>query len=296
METIEALKRRIQSTEDLQSVVKTMKAMAAVKIRQFQKAAEALENYNETVEAALQAALRDRPGLVTNARRGPEDRIGAIVFGTDQGMCGPLNDQVAAHALRTLADFAAPAKNRTVLAVGERVAGRLEDEGQPVKERITLPGSVAGINGRVQQVLLKIEEWNASWGSGRVILFYSRQVSGSATRPLAVHLLPLDRAWLERLRSRTWPTKAVPQYTMDRDQLISALVRQYLFVSIFRAFADSLASENTSRLASMQGAEKNIGEQLAALNTHYHQKRQMAITEELLDIVSGFEALGEQEF
>ncbi len=78
---------------------------------------------------------------------------------------------------------------------------------------------------------------------------------------------------------------------MDWERLFSALIRQYLFVSLFRGFAESLASENASRLASMQGAERNIEEWLGELNTRFHQQRQMSITEELLDIVAGFEAL-----
>jgi F-type H+-transporting ATPase subunit gamma len=83
----------------------------------------------------------------------------------------------------------------------------------------------------------------------------------------------------------------LPLFTMDWMTLFSALIRQYLFVFLFRAFAESLASENASRLASMQGAERNIHSQLSELTMQYHQQRQMAITEELLDIVSGFEAL-----
>ena len=77
--------------------------------------------------------------------------------------------------------------------------------------------------------------------------------------------------------------------------MFSSLIREYLFVSLFRAFAESLASENASRLASMQGAEKNIEEMLAELNSSFHQRRQMSITEELLDIVVGFEALQEKK-
>jgi F-type H+-transporting ATPase subunit gamma len=79
---------------------------------------------------------------------------------------------------------------------------------------------------------------------------------------------------------------------MDWDALFSSLIREYLFISLFRAFAESLASENASRLASMQGAERNIEEMLHELNADFQKQRQMAITEELLDIVSGFEALG----
>jgi F-type H+-transporting ATPase subunit gamma len=88
-----------------------------------------------------------------------------------------------------------------------------------------------------------------------------------------------------------WPGRGLPAYTMDWAPLFSSLIRHYLFVSLFRAFAETMASENASRLVAMQGAEKNIDERLVELNAQFHQKRQMSITEELLDIVAGFEAL-----
>jgi F-type H+-transporting ATPase subunit gamma len=109
-----------------------------------------------------------------------------------------------------------------------------------------------------------------------------------------VHLLPLDRAWIQRLQETPWPTRALPFFRGDPQALFSGLVREYLFAGLFRAFAQSLASENASRLASMQGAEKNIEERLAELQNRFHQQRQMSITEELLDIVAGFEALQEE--
>ena len=80
---------------------------------------------------------------------------------------------------------------------------------------------------------------------------------------------------------------------MNPEQLLSALVRQYLFISLYRACAESLASENASRLVAMRGAERNIGDKIEELTRLFHQQRQMAVTEELLDIVVGFEALAE---
>jgi F-type H+-transporting ATPase subunit gamma len=80
---------------------------------------------------------------------------------------------------------------------------------------------------------------------------------------------------------------------MDPDQLLSSLIREYLFITLFRAFVDSMASENAARLAAMQGAQTNIEELMDDLQRQYHQLRQMSITEELLDIVSGFEALNQ---
>ena len=78
---------------------------------------------------------------------------------------------------------------------------------------------------------------------------------------------------------------------MPRKDLLSALVRQYIFVTLFRACAESLASEHAARLAAMQRASKNIDEHLQLLNQGYQQQRQNSITEELLDVVSGYEAL-----
>ncbi|HOP35589.1 MAG TPA: F0F1 ATP synthase subunit gamma [Syntrophales bacterium] len=292
METLEKLNRRRESTRDLQSVVKTMKALAAVRIRQYERAVESLGDYTETVEKGLRAVLLNRPGLMVTARPGQRDTIGAVVFGSDQGMCGQLNDQVASHALAEMNRFnRGNSENRVILAVGDRLRGRLEDGGQAVDEGFSVPGSVTGITPLVQDVLSRIEGWHEKKGLEQVFLYYSEHLSGASYRPRTVHLLPIDRLWLARIREKGWAGRSLPLFTMDWDSLFSALIREYLFGSLFRAFAESLASENASRLASMEGAERNIREQLKGLDVQYHQQRQMSITEELLDIVSGFEAL-----
>jgi F-type H+-transporting ATPase subunit gamma len=289
MQTIEDLKRHIESTQDLQSVVKTMKALAAVNIRQHEKAVESLEDYNRTVEMALRAVLRVRPDLPVGARAAPPGELGAVVFGSDQGMCGQLNDQVVDHALSEIGH--SPVREPRLVVVGARTAARLEDAGWAVQKVLAVPSSVTAITPRVQDLLVQIQRWHAEKGVNRVLLFYGKPLSGASYRPHTVHLLPLDVQWLRQLRQQEWPTRALPLFRMDWDPLFSALIREYLFVSLFRAFAESLASENASRLASMQGAEKNIEERLAELNNRFHRQRQMSITEELLDIVSGFEAL-----
>ncbi len=181
METIEDLKRRIKSTEDLHSVVKTMKAMAAVKIRQYEKAVESLGDYSNAVEMGLQIVLRNRGEVMVGARQGPKDRLGAIVFGSDQGMCGQLNDQIVSHAMHQLSQFPKiEEKNKWVVAVGQRVRGRLEDAGRPVEEHISVPGSVSGIVPKVRDLLTKIETWNTERGLDHVFLYYSSPCPGLA--------------------------------------------------------------------------------------------------------------------
>lgn len=264
-----------------------------MKIRQFERAVESLEEYSRTVELGLRAVLRGGREMVVRRKGSRSPRFGAIVFGSDQGMCGQLNDQVVAFALETMRSEGMPVGQGLVLPVGERVAGRLKDHGQESDEWLSVPASENGIAEKVSEMLFAIERWNIEQSVERVNLYHAKHLSSASYRPQEVRLLPVDEEWLDRLAGKKWPTHALPLFTMNWDPLFSALIRQYLFISLFRALAESLASENAARLASMQGAEKNIEEQLRGLRMRFHQERQAAITEELLDIVAGFEALRE---
>ena len=291
MQTTESLKRRIKSAGDLLSVVKTMKALAAVSIRQYQKAVESLEDYNRTVETGLQIVLKERMGATMQRKDASIKRLGAIIFGSDQGLCGQLNEQIAVFALDDINGAGVKKENRKVLAVGARVADYVEDAGQPVEELMTTPSSTAGITPLVQEIIMIIEEWHFRQNVDHFVLFYNDYISGSNYQPYKVQLLPVNRDWLKDIARKKWDSKSLPIFRMDCNRIFSSLIREYLFVSLYRAFAESLASENASRLASMQNAEKNIEEQLLDLHVQFHRTRQMTITEELLDIVAGFEAL-----
>jgi F-type H+-transporting ATPase subunit gamma len=122
-------------------------------------------------------------------------------------------------------------------------------------------------------------------------LYYNEYLTGATYRARTLKLLPVDKAWLLSLQKQKWDSRTLPFFTMDWTDLFRAMIREYLFVSLYRAFANSLASENASRLAAMQNAEKNIEERLEELHVDFHRQRQMTITEELLDIVSGFECM-----
>ncbi|MBN1382284.1 MAG: F0F1 ATP synthase subunit gamma [Deltaproteobacteria bacterium] len=295
MQTIESLKKTIKSAEDLQSVVKTMKALAAVSIRQYQRAVESLLDYTKTVEMGLQVALHSRPETVELAWIAPLRKIGVIIFGSDQGLCGQLNEQIAVYALEEMEKLGVDNDHRTVMTVGLRVNGFIEDAGLEVAESLTVPGSTAGITPMVQEVMMILEEWHIRQQIEHVYMFYNEYISGASYRQKTLHLLPVDRNWLKNLKEKKWPTKTLPTFTMDWNLLFGGLIREYLFVSLYGAFAESLASENASRLAAMQSAEKNIEERLQELQGQFHRKRQMNITEELLDIVAGFEALSEKK-
>jgi F-type H+-transporting ATPase subunit gamma len=292
LETLESLRGSIESAEEMHSVVRTMRSMAAVEIRQFQVAGAAVAEYNRTVEMGLQILLRSKAEEVRITLPEATRRLGVIVFGSDQGMVGQFNQRIVDYAIDEIAGLPAADQDHQVLAVGLRAAVRLEQAGQPVAGSLRVPSSVHGITPTVRDLLVQIDKWRRQRGIEHILLFYNTPRSGAAYEPVSVQLWPVDAQWLEELRQREWPTRVLPTFRMDWGNLLSALLQHHFFVILFRAVAESKASENASRLASMQSAEENIEERLKELNSQYHRLRQTSITEELLDLVAGFEALG----
>ena len=288
-QTLESMRRRIESAEDLYAVVRVMKALAAASIRQCERAVESLADSNRTIEAGLQIVLRNRVGEVIEEPASA--RWGIIAFGSDQGMCGSFNDRLATYATERIRGLNTRDPDSTLLVVGARLEGRMEDAGFTVHQRFAQPSTVSGITPAVHDLLLRVEELRFVQGIEQFLLIHHRPTHPVGSSPASLQLLPVDPEWLRTLAGRRWPSRTLPTHTMDWRPLLSALIRQHLFVALFRAFAESMASENASRLAAMQSAEKNIQNHLSQLTVGYHQARQQAITEELLDIVAGFETL-----
>ncbi len=99
MEQLEILKRKIESARELQSLVKTMKALAAVSIREYGQAVESLIEYNRIIEMGLQIVMRNRPREIEIVMPIQKNRLGAIIFGSEQGLCGKFNEQIAYYAI-----------------------------------------------------------------------------------------------------------------------------------------------------------------------------------------------------
>jgi F-type H+-transporting ATPase subunit gamma len=291
-DTMASLRRKIDSAGDLQSVVRTMKTLAASSIGQYEKSVRALADYSRTVELGLSACFRkSQPAAFMVERTGPRHAfaIGAVVFGSDQGLVGQFNEVVADYAMNTLA---ALSRSAQIWAVGERVHARLADAGVPLVRLFAVPNSIKAITPLVGQILVESETRLNQGPVNELHLFYNRPTSGAVYAPVSLRLLPLDDNWRRQLAERPWPTGRVPEVMGGGGAAtLRALIREYLFVSLFRACAESLASENASRLAAMQRADKNIDELLEHLTGTFHRLRQSGIDEELFDVVSGFEAL-----
>ncbi|HSR54169.1 MAG TPA: F0F1 ATP synthase subunit gamma [Acidobacteriota bacterium] len=346
MSTLEGLRRQIDTAEDLESVVTTMKSLAAVSIRQYERAVEALRDYNRVIEMGFHIVLRTGAAQIENV---PAGRTGAVVFGSDQGMCGKFNEEIAGFVHDTFEeekaagvaapgqpgrgssstasgrrDANAPARragdldrtptpqsgrpggpsstNQTqavlhpwkLIAVGTRAEGALLDAGFSLDHTYVVPTSISDVTNLTQELLPRIEHGREHAGLTRLLVFYNLRTGAASYRPQCLQLLPIAADRLRRWRDQPWQSRSLPLFVSDRRELLARLVREYLFVSLYRACAESLASENASRIAAMQAAQQNIEERLDDLQISFHHLRQTAITEALLDVVTGFEALSQE--
>jgi len=212
------------------------------------------------------------------------------VFGSDHGLCGRFNVDIAGYVRRHIEEPALAHNDYRLLAVGAQAAARLGQDGYAIDLCLPLPGLAEQITGTVQRILMHVDAWREHDRCRTVRVFYNRRDGQSLHTPAEQKLLPLDRRDVQGFRNDPWPSRRLPIFTMDRTVLLSRLVRQYLFITLFRACAESQASEHASRVAAMQSAEGSIAEKLDDTMMSFRRARQRAITAELMDVITGYEA------
>lgn len=289
-DSLEILHRKINGATELGSVVRTMKALAASSIVQFERAVHSLDDYYRTIELGLVAWLRQTGAVILaeGHRESGKGATGAVVFGSDQGLVGQFNEVLTEFVAGELGQLPGA---KQVWTVGERIRGYLEQAMLGVDRNFEVPNSIAAITTLVGRVLLEIEKQRERGRIDEVYLFYNRPKTRAVYEPVKQRLLPLDETWRKGLSKLKWPSVNLPETIASGDATLRPLISEYLFISLFRACAESLASEHASRLAAMQRAEKNIEELLEELNRDFHRQRQSRIDEELFDVIAGFEAL-----
>lgn len=292
MDTLQSLQRKLEGANDLKSVVRTMKAMSASNIGQYETALESLADYYLTVKLGIAAYFKtEKITLLENKlsnHKNQEKLICAIVFGSDQGLVGRFNDSLADFVSQSLLEISG---KKEIWSVGERVQLLLSDVGFAATKLFSVPNSVNAITPLVRQILINSENLHEKGMLNEFYVFHNQIKAGGGYTPIMHKLLPLDEKWKQSLVDATWTKRQIPQIIGGRKITLQTIISEYLFVTLFRASVESLASENASRLAAMQRAENNIGELLAELGHQFHRLRQSSIDEELFDVVSGFESL-----
>ena len=287
MQTIEGIKKRLKTTASLRDIVKSMKTLSAVSVSQYERSAFALAEYAGNVELALRAVLGSEP-LPAPLYGTKDSNVIAVIFGTDQGLVGRFNKALADFAMDFLSHEAHVPANVSLIVGGRKLASKIASSGKNIDTLFTMPGSVRIISATAKKIIMRIDELVS--GGSRVYLFYNKKTSGSF-EPCEEQILPIPRVFLENVKSRRWPTHGQPIYTAQSAELMSGFMRQHLFVSVYRALSNSLASEHFMRMVAMGAAENNIEERLEKIRLEYQTRRQTEITSELIDVVVGAEAL-----
>ncbi|MCD6526978.1 MAG: F0F1 ATP synthase subunit gamma [Desulfuromonas sp.] len=286
-DTLLGLRRKIASARDLASVVHTMKALAASGIHQYQEAVAALEPYLDTVELGLVACLQPLPNAAILPQAATGEQL-LIIIGSDQGLVGQFNEALATFVANAVQHQSQPTR---LITVGERIYDQLQDMNLRPIRHYPVPASVTSITELCQTLLLDTPLLQLTAQPPGLVLYYNRPYQSTRYRPHRQTVLPISQAWQDHLQLRHWPTNNLPELYGSAETTLRSLLQEYLFASLFRACAESLASEHSSRLAAMQRAETNINEQLDLLQHHYHRRRQDSIDAELFDVLYGFESL-----
>lgn len=257
MKTIRDISRKINSAKELESVVKTMKGLAAVSINQYEHAVDSISGYFSTIEKGVQIVLQSQPQLAQLMSQ--SDKVEHLqpvffVFGSGQPLCGTFNEVLATY----VHEYSSERSQIPPLihTVGHRIRTNLRRHDLKTVRSYEMPSTIERINDTVQQLVIAVQQLNERGGSPGLMLFYNHPAANSAFEPTCRQLLPFDANWIKSITSKPWEGNTIPTYSMDSTKLISELTKQLLFVSIYRALASSLSAENNSRLIAMQIAEK----------------------------------------
>ena len=289
---IEGLQKRIKTTNDLRSIVSTMKSLSAVSIIQYDTALKSLIEYGRTINLGVVALMKNGDlQIPRDTQLKPEARRAlAVVIGSDTGLVGKMNREVVQYAQDFLRQKGFTLDQVNFISVGRQIIGQLMRGKQNVIEAYPVSNSVKAVSKTAASVLITADKYIHTHHVTHVYVFYSekRGVSVSATETL---LMPLGTEWMERLKKRGWPGRNLPTYTLLPEKIYSALLKERLLIELSTAITEALSAEHHMRLTTMQAAEKNIDENLEAMNLQYQQMRQENITTELLDVVNGAEAM-----
>ena len=284
-QTLEQLARQSSTLGSISSIVRTMKTLSAINAVPYEQAAAAIEAYQHTLEMGF-AAFAWHAGLKQGQPQRPlPTRQLLIVFGSDHGLCGNYNEQLARQVAAYIQGL--PAAQIDILCVGARMQQALADQQLSTFDLLLPPASVEGLNRLASELVVRIQTCggNRPLAELAVHLAYTQRGEHASRQGNLGRLLPLPSQLFHT--EKQWPSPALPLYTLPTEALLASLVRNYLYVRLYRASAEAMATENAARLALMQQAEQAVAERLDLVKRELAQVRQEEITTELMDIIIG---------
>jgi F-type H+-transporting ATPase subunit gamma len=293
MPSLKSFRNRIASVKSIRKITKAMQMVAASNLRRAQDAAESARPYAEkmnAVIASLAGGLKDNPGAPALLAGTGKDLVHLVIVATaDRGLCGAFNTNIVRRARHHIQALERDGKEVKILCIGRK--GRDQLKRQYVKrivdtvEFVTVKrirfANAAGIGRRVLDMFQAGEFDVCS-------IVYSEFKSVISQVPTLKQLIP---AVVEESAPLTGPQRNVYEYEPDEGAILADLLPRNVNVQIFRALLENVAGEFGAKMAAMDSATRNAGDVIDNLTLQYNRTRQAMITKELIEIISGAEAL-----
>ena len=294
MASLKEMRNRIASVKATRKITKAMQMVAAAKLRRAQEAAQAARPYAErmaTVLGSLASKVADKNGASPLLVGNGKDQVHLLIVMTaERGLCGGFNSNISKLARADAHRLIASGKTVKIMTVGRKGADNLRrDLGKNIVERKDFQG-VRQLNfGHAEGVANRVVEMFEAGEFDVATLYFSEFKSVIAQKPTALQLIPakVDEASNETAKGAT----AIHEYEPGEDEVLGFLLSRNISTQIFRGLLENAASEQGARMSAMDSATRNAGDMINKLTIKYNRQRQANITKELIEIISGAEAL-----
>ena len=294
MPSLKDLKNRIASVKATQKITKAMKMVAAAKLRRAQEAAEAARPYSQRMGAVLAniaKAVTDADGAPTLMTGTGQDKVHLLVVCTaERGLCGGFNSQIARFAREHVRKLLAEGKTVKIFTVGKKGHDILRREfASLIIERKELRDVKRVGFENADQIGKRVIQMYEAGEFDVCTLFYSEFKSVISQIPTAQQLIPASTGGVQSEDAAH--AGAVYEYEPDPASILEDLIPRNISVQVFRALLENVAGEMGAKMSAMDNATRNAGEMINKLTLSYNRQRQAQITKELIEIISGAEAL-----
>lgn len=294
MASLKEMRNRIASVKATRKITKAMQMVAAAKLRRAQEAAQAARPYAErmaTVLGSLASKVADKNGASPLLVGNGKDQVHLLIVMTaERGLCGGFNSNISKLARADAHRLIASGKTVKIMTVGRKGADNLRrDLGKNIVERKDFQG-VRQLNfGHAEGVANRVVEMFEAGEFDVATIYFSEFRSVIAQKPTALQLIPakVDEASNETAKGAT----AIHEYEPGEDEVLGFLLSRNISTQIFRGLLENAASEQGARMSAMDSATRNAGDMINKLTIKYNRQRQANITKELIEIISGAEAL-----
>lgn len=295
MASLKDLKSRIGSVKNTQKITRAMKMVAAAKLRRAKESAESARPYAEAMERVLQSVATNTdadatlPTLLSGT--GKRQTYLLIVATADRGLCGGFNTSIVKSAKHYVAELEAEGKKALVLCLGKKGIEQLQmQHNELIVERLQGLYKTEPAYEHAREVAQTVERLIDTYDVDVCQLVYSKFQSAISQTVTWQQLMPMD-VGDDPLGHVLGPTSAQYEFEPSEEKILADLVPRNLTVQLYRAMLENVASEQGARMTAMDNATRNAGEMITDLTLQYNRSRQAAITKELIEIISGAEAL-----